>query len=106
MVEILKVKSVTDKVTIQDELCSKTVARYLTLSDLNPGSENCYYICLTGPDAEIDWQEDDLVMVELSLLAYNNKGRWHKSHFPDLIKIIDIDIVKIFNYEERTVKKC
>ena len=90
MANILQVLSVSDQVTVQDEVFGNHDERYLTLGNRNSASENRYYVSLSGQDAEIDWHAGDRVMVELSLVAYKHQGQWHISHPSDAMKLIEI----------------
>ena len=90
MKTILQVLSVSDKVTIQDNLFKKHVIRYLKLGDKNPASENRYYVSLTGKDAENEWQSGDEILLEMNLLAIKTQGQWHMSHHSDEIKFIEV----------------
>jgi len=91
MATILQVMSVSGKTTVMDKVFENHDVRYLTLGNQNPASGNRYYVSLTGPDAEVDWQEGDSVMVELGFFAYKNKGQWHISHCSDAMNLIEID---------------
>ena len=64
--------------------------RFLTLTECSGNSENRYYVCLTGKDARVDWQEGDRIMLELGIYAYYNKGQWHPCHHSDVVKLIEI----------------
>jgi len=68
--------------------------RFLTLTDCSGNSENRYYVCLTGKDARVDWQEGDRIMLELGIYAYYNKGQWHPCHHSDAVKLIEIGNIK------------
>ena len=94
MADIYIVKSVTEKQTLQDDISGNQVVRYLTLGDKNPASGNRYYVCLSGKNADIEWQPGDRIMVELSLTAYKTQGQWHTSHCPDSINFIEINTLK------------
>jgi hypothetical protein len=89
MATIFRLLSVSDMVTIQDEFGNHD-ERYLTLGNSNPASGNRFYVCLSGQDAEIDWQVGDRIMVELSLTAYKHHGEWHISHPSDAITLVEI----------------
>jgi hypothetical protein len=90
MEKLFKVISSSDKTTIKDEVYGIHDVRYLTLTDVNPKSENRYYVQI-GADNDIEWQPGDRIMVELSLLAYNSQGQWHLCHRNDMIKFVEID---------------
>ena len=92
MATILKVLSASGNTTNQDNVCYHDV-NYLTLGDQNPASGNRYYVCLAGKAADIDWQVDDCIMVELSLLAYKSQGQWQINHFDDSINLLEIGII-------------
>ena len=94
METIFQVLSSGSKNTIQDEVYGNHDERQLTLGDKNPASENRYYVCLSGENADIEWQPGDRIMVELSLTAYKTQGKWHVSHCPDSINLIDINVLK------------
>ena len=64
--------------------------RFLTLTDCSGNSENRYYVCLTGLDARVDWQEGDRIMMELSACAYYHRGQWYSCHRSDAVKLIEI----------------
>lgn len=64
--------------------------RFLTLTDCSGNSENRYYVCLTGLDARIDWQEGDRIMLELGICAYYHREQWYPSHRSDAVKLIEI----------------
>ncbi|MBR4387578.1 MAG: hypothetical protein IKT00_00125 [Prevotella sp.] len=65
--------------------------RFLTLTDCSGNSENLYYVSLSGKNAEVDWQENDRIMLELGIYAYYNKGQWHICRQTDAVKLIEID---------------
>ena len=94
MVTIFRVLSAGAKNTIQDDVYGNHDERQLILGDTNPASGNRYYVSLTGPDAVIDWQVGDSVMVELGFFAYKNKGQWHVSHRSDAMNLIEINTIK------------
>lgn len=94
MATILQLLSSSGKAAIQDDINGNHDVRYLTLGDTNPASGNRYYVSLTGPDAVIDWQVGDSVMVELGFFAYKNKGQWHVSHRSDAMNLIEINTIK------------
>jgi hypothetical protein len=93
MEKLFKVISSSDKTTIKDEVYGIHDVRYLTLTDVNPKSENRYYVQI-GADNDIEWQPGDRIMVELSLTAYKTQGQWHTSHCPDSINFIEINTLK------------
>ena len=93
MAEILKILAVSRNNMQQRELSDHDEC-YLTLTDAGGQSENRYYVSLTGPAANVDWQEDDRIMVELAFLAYKNQGQWCMSHRSDAIKLIDVNCKK------------
>ena len=65
--------------------------RYLTLTECSGNSENRYHVSLTGKDASVDWQEGDLIWLELGFSAYKHKGQWHTCHNSNTVQLIDID---------------
>lgn len=94
MVEILSVLSASNKVAVLDKEFGNHEVRYLTLGDINPASDNRYYVSLSGENADIEWQPGDRIMVELSLTAYKTQGQWHVCHCPDSINFIEINTLK------------
>lgn len=90
MANIFVVKSATEKQMLFDEQFGNQVVRYLKLGDLNEASDNCYYVSLTGKDAENEWQVGDRIMMELWFVAYKSNGQWHTSNRSDSIKLIEI----------------
>ena len=69
-------------------------ARFLTLTDCSGNSENRYYVCLTGLDARVDWQEGDKLMLELRCPAYKHHNQWCVSHQADSVEFIECSINK------------
>lgn len=98
MTSVLEVVSSSGKTPRQDDILGNQEGCFLTLTDKGGQSDNRYYVSLSGQDAQIDWQEGDRIMVELSLVAYKHQGEWHISHPSDALKLIEIssiqDIIK------------
>ena len=108
MATVLKVLSASGQATIQDDYFGDHEARYLTLGNRNPASGNRYYVSLTGQDAQRDWQVGDLIMVELSFIAFKHQGQWHMSHRSDSLSFVEMDNVnnnckKIYEKESKEV---
>jgi len=91
MATIFKVISASNDISIQDEIMGCQDNRYLTLTETGEGSDNRYYVSLTGKAANVDWQEGDRIMVELNFIAYKNRGQWHSSHHSYAINLIEIE---------------
>ena len=95
MADLLRVLAVSGNTSQQEEKSDNHNVCYLTLTDVNGQSENRYYVSLAGQDANVDWQEDDRIMVELAFLAYRNQGQWYMSHRSDTMKVIDINCKQV-----------
>jgi hypothetical protein len=108
MATIFNVLSVSAPVAIQDDYLGDHDECFLTLGDRNPASGNRYYVSLTGQDAQRDWQVGDLIMVELSFIAFKHQGQWHMSHRSDSLSFVEMDNVnnnckKIYEKESKEV---
>jgi hypothetical protein len=90
MTSILEVLSASGKTTIQDDILGNKEVLFLTLTDRGGQSDNRYYVCLSGKNAQRDWQAGDRIMVELGFLAYKHQGQWHISHPSDALDLIEI----------------
>lgn len=95
MIDKLIIESSSDKTTVQDKLNGNQDVRYLTLRNPNKESNVRYYVSLTGKDADIEWQEGDHILVELSFCAYKAQGQWHLSNHWDSIKFIEIGNINV-----------
>ena len=97
MTSIFEVESASGITTIKDELGCNQDVRYLTLRNRNKGADARYYVSLMGKDADIEWQEGDLIMLELSFCAYKTHNHWHMSNRRDSISFIESQIKKKVN---------
>ena len=101
MRNIFEVESASGITTIQDELGCNQEIRFLTLRNRNKGSDTRYYVSLSGKDADIEWQEGDLMMLELCFCAYKTHGHWHMSNRRDSISFVEISNNKDCIYDDK-----